>query len=170
MPYALHFFVIILTAVICEVIYQRIRYNINPKRRSNLMKKKNYCYSFDNEHFHNDDDLDNAKTQEEAEAIAQQLMQDNGSDNIWIGTSCSISAEDVVPEDLAEDVIYKIGEYVYEELCGEAAEDYLTDIPESLEKELDESLRTVIEKWITKHKLEPSFFYVTDIKEIRREQ
>ena len=82
MPYALHFFVIILTAVICEVIYQRIRYNIHQKRRSALMKKKSYCYSFDNEHFHNDDDLDNAKTQEEAEAIAQQLMQDNNSDNI----------------------------------------------------------------------------------------
>ena len=26
--------------------------------------------------------MDNAKTQEEAAAIAQQLMQDNGSDNI----------------------------------------------------------------------------------------
>lgn len=131
------------------------------------MKKKSYCYSFDNEHFYNDEALDNAKTQEEADAVARQLMQDNNSNNIWIGTSYSISAEDVVPAGLAEDVIYKVGEYVYAELCGDAAEDYLADVPDNLEKELDESIRNVIEKWIAKHQLEPSFFYVTDIKEIR---
>lgn len=40
MPYALHFFVIILTAVICEVIYQRIRYNIHQKKKECSYEKE----------------------------------------------------------------------------------------------------------------------------------
>lgn len=166
MPYALHFFVIILTAVICEVIYQRIRYNINQKRRSNLMKKKNYCYSFDDEHY---ELIDNAKTESEAEEYTRNAMKNAGYNKAWLGICVPISIDEVIPFGVAEDIdmALRINEYARDNF-GECADDYLVGLPEKvfddLEKSIDSALNKVVKEWIIKNHLEPTFFNVENPK------
>ena len=54
-----------------------------------------------------------------------------------------------------------INENAYES-CGEAADDYLMHVT----KEAKEDLNNLILSWANKHKLQPSFFMVEDIKEV----
>ena len=61
-----------------------------------------------------------------------------------------------------EDLLENINEYAYNE-CGEFAEDYLQALP----KEVIDDLENVVCKWAEKYGLEPTWFMVEDIVELK---
>lgn len=65
----------------------------------------------------------------------------------------------------AEEVLETIGDRVYDEV-GEVAEQYLTKIPKEQEQELENEINAVLEKWITKHGYEPTFFKVINTEKV----
>lgn len=64
----------------------------------------------------------------------------------------------------ADDVIENIQNRVYSE-HGEVAEEYLDNVSKEQLNELDEALNKVFNDWKDKHKFEPNFFTVEEIKE-----
>lgn len=54
---------------------------------------------------------------------------------------------------------------VYHEV-GELAERYLTNIPKEFMTELEDEINAVFQSWLTKHKLNPTFFLVEDVETI----
>lgn len=61
-----------------------------------------------------------------------------------------------------EDLLESIREYAYNE-CGEFAEDYLQALPQ----EVIDDLENVVCKWADKHKLNPTWFMVEDVVEVK---
>lgn len=61
-----------------------------------------------------------------------------------------------------EDLLESINEYAYNE-CGEFAEDYLQALPQ----EVIDNLKNVVCKWADKHKLQPTWFMVEDVVEVK---
>lgn len=61
-----------------------------------------------------------------------------------------------------EDLLESINEYAYNE-CGEFAEDYLQALPQ----EIIDDLESVVCKWADKHKLNPTWFMVEDVVEVK---
>lgn len=130
------------------------------------MEKKNYCYSFDDEHY---ESIDNATTEAEAEAYTRDIMKKEGQNKAWIGICVPISVDDVIPFGVAEniDMTLRINEYAYDNY-GEFAEDYLVGLPEEmyddLENAIDTALNKVVKEWLIKNHLEPTFFNVENPK------
>ena len=62
----------------------------------------------------------------------------------------------------AEDLLESINEYAYNE-CGDLAEDYLQALPQEVIDDLESSVC----QWADKHKLNPTWFMVEDVVEVR---
>lgn len=126
------------------------------------MENNNYCWSYDGENF-NEFDYDEVKTEEQAIAAAQKIIAETNR-NVYIGVAHHVGIDDVLP-DLADTVIDIIGNHAYDEY-GEYAEDYLSDVSDDAEIELNIELCKVVKKWAKKHKYEPTFFRVGNTKHV----
>lgn len=130
---------------------------------------KKYVMSYDGETFEDNVCLDVAKTKEEAYAIVRDMMQDEGMESIWIGVRRDLKGRDVIPSDLAGIVIDGLYDHLYSMTEGNC-DDYLEVIPKSANDELEKVLEDVTEKWLVKNKLEPDFWIVEEIEEVRRQE
>ncbi len=76
--------------------------------------------------------------------------------------------EAYVPHICAGTVIDNIGEQAYDETCG-YTDDYLNNVTDEQERDLEDELNTVLAKWLEKHNLQPTFFNVVNIEKIYKE-
>ena len=53
--------------------------------------------------------------------------------------------------------------------AGEWGDNFLTNVSKEQENELYDGLNAVLEKWLSKHKLQPDFFNVVNVEEIVKE-
>lgn len=121
------------------------------------MNKIDWCYSNNGEDF-NDDFFD---TKEKAIAAA---IKDYGYRVFYIGKAVC----DCVPYIEAKDVLENIANQAYNE--NEYAEDYLNDVADEHEQELESGLNDVLQKWLEKHPCyKPTFFTVENIEKIEVE-
>ncbi len=77
------------------------------------------------------------------------------------GTRVEQQASDFLRAHIVDDM----REIAYEQ-CGEWAEDYLSCSVKT-ENELIDGFKILVNEWATTHKLHPTFYKVTDIKNIR---
>ena len=96
-------------------------------------------------------------TREEAIKGGTELAKDEGGECFRIG--------EMIPYDVpgidAELVIERMQETVYEEI-GEAADDYLNNIKEEHENELEEKLTQVFTEWAKKYSYNSTFYKVVN--------
>lgn len=51
--------------------------------------------------------------------------------------------------------------------CGEVAEGFLSDVTKEQTEELQDKLNDVLQGWLTKHNLQPTFGNMVDVEEIK---
>ena len=66
----------------------------------------------------------------------------------------------------ADSIIEDIQNYAYSE-CGEVAEEFLIDVTKEQTEELQDKLNDVLQEWLTKHNLQPTFGNMVDVEEIK---
>lgn len=66
----------------------------------------------------------------------------------------------------SDSLLENLAERAFDEL-GECAEDWLQTIPRDAVKELDETIKAALEAWAEKHKLQPTFYGVSNVKEVK---
>lgn len=118
------------------------------------MTENKFVYSEDEEYFNSDLDFD---TIEDALKNATENLDKDSK--VYIGkikdVDLTIGAWNII-EDLQEDAF---------EQAGEIAEDFLNNVTQEQENDLTIMINDVIDKWLKKHKLEPNFFSVVDVKQ-----
>lgn len=114
----------------------------------------NIVYSTDGEFFNYDD------FSEAAESANGEVGEIT---SVYKGESYSPDISDLV---CAASVIEHAEETMYGR-HGEFSEGWLSDSTPEQDRELEEELNEVLEKWIVKHNLEPSFYGVKNVKKIK---
>ncbi len=112
---------------------------------------KQYCYSWDGENY------SHGLFDSEEEAIAEAKESDLDAQEVYVGIA-------VTPElrwnSNEEDIIYSMHENLWED-CGEYADDAL-DITNEQNHDLARMLDETVKKWIEKHRIVPSCYYVIE--------
>lgn len=73
-------------------------------------------------------------------------------------------AEVGIPD--ASEILERIGEYTYDD-HGHLADEFLGQVPEGAEAELDEGFRKLVGEWMTKHDLWPKWYSLGTIEKIQ---
>ncbi len=100
------------------------------------------------------------ETVEQAIAAAPDELALEPGEDFWVGRS-----EPILPrlgcdgDSLLEYLAMQAGD-----LCGEVAEDWLSDVPVDKVKDLEAEIDKVIHAWLKKHDLEPKFWSVEGAK------
>lgn len=105
------------------------------------------CWSADGEYF---EDYD----------TAAEIARDNGAETIFAGFKVSHKAGDFIPR-----MVDRIGESAWDDI-GE----YIDNWPRVTQKQDDElqsQVAEIVNTWATRHNLQPKFFTVRDVKEIK---
>lgn len=116
------------------------------------------CWSYDEEHYY-----------EDFEDVCERAFDDaypEKPDTVTIDEAdvSKYRASDFLEE--ASYVLEKVVEDAYER-AGDFAEGWLENVSKAATDELDKKLKTVFDEWAVKHKLEPHFWNVCNIKEIK---
>ena len=99
---------------------------------------------------------------------AIEMLLDNESESgdtiiLYSGTAEPYKFSDFMRRDVLDD----ISEHAYEEAGEWAGVDLWPDVSVDQEAELMTALASVANQWADKHQLQPTFYKVTDIKEIK---
>jgi hypothetical protein len=123
--------------------------------------KKTYYLASPNE----EDSWDNNLGGDTIEGAIEMAALEHGmkpGDVIYIGEMVDYgNGEEFYPR--ACRIIEKMGDHAYED-AGEWAVNWLDNLPDGAERELDGQIKEVIRNWIIKHKLQPKFFTVTKVQ------
>lgn len=122
------------------------------------MDKKQYAWSF----VADSNDYNRKDTVEEC---LKEARKDNFRNEkvVYIGEVVEYDAE-IDTEEVIESTSWDAYEF-----AGEIAESWLTHIPAEQTSELDKELNEIFKNWLKKHKLEPSFYKVDEIKKYNLE-
>ena len=109
---------------------------------------------------------------EDTDAIQiYNIYLDETGDELEIDDSVTFyigKVEEYVPSINTWTLIDGLREQAYNEV-GEWADSFLLDVSKEQENELCDSLNVVLEKWISKHKLQPDFFTVVNVEKVVKE-
>lgn len=102
-------------------------------------------------------DAEGYATKEEAIKDGMMMTKENKLKSFRIGRKVDAT----IPHAYADNFIDKMAEQLYANV-GEFAEDYLNDVSDEDEKELEEQLNKVFKEWSIKHNYLPNCFNIYD--------
>lgn len=114
----------------------------------------------DNEIWHPDEE--GFATREEAIEIGTEMAKKDGLKSFRIGRRVDVG----IPNLDTEDIIERLQDQIYDEV-GEVGEDYLDNVTEEHQNELEEKLNEVFYQWSVQHGYAPSCYHIYDEEVIR---
>lgn len=96
------------------------------------------------------------------EAALEEARDGQNDMTVWTGVCEAIHVRRYMPD--GDDLIERMVEQAYDD-CGEASESWLDSVSKEQRAELTEGVRSLIEAWLDKHKLNANFWNVVNIIE-----
>lgn len=126
------------------------------------VEEDEYCFSFDGEDY-SMIPYDAQVYVNNLEIMAQCIMNEYGKEEVYIGKVKYIKEEDIVPTDIADEILEIISDYAY---CkyGEVAEVFSEGVMKDEKEELNDNVRSAIIEWLKEHSYDINVFLVEEVK------
>ncbi len=105
-------------------------------------------------------------SKEEMNSIAQKIMSENDCDCVFIGKGKKITADDVVPDYIGDDILEEIADHAYDNICDN---DDLISTTAEQRKQFNDLLYEVIVSWMDEHKVITGYYTVDETIRFDRE-